>query len=300
MEVCPECGGHKVIKDEKRGELVCKSCGLVLEQDIIDRGPEWRAHDYRQWVTKSRVGAPMTYVMYDKGLSTTITPSTKDAKGRQLAPDQRAKLYRLRKLQRRVRLSDSAERNLASALSELESISSRLNLPRHVKETAALTYRNAVKSDLVKGKSIESVVVAAICAACRQHKVPRSMSEIADSARIEKKRLGKIYRLLGRKLGLKLKPTSPTEYVARFSSELGLSGEVQSKAIDIIKLAIDKEIITGKDPTGVAAAAIYIAGLLQGERRAQKEVAEVAGTSEVTVRNRYKELVEELDLEVAV
>ncbi len=242
----------------------------------------------------------MTYVMHDKGLSTTIDLSTKDGRGNELAPGQRAKLYRLRKWQQRVRLSDATERNLAFALSELESVSSQLNLPRHVKETAALTYRKAVKSDLIRGRSIESVVAAALCAACRQHKVPRSMSEIASAARIDKKRLGKIYRLLGRKLGLKLMPTSPVEYVARFSSELGLSGEVQSKAIDIIKLAIEKEMIAGRDPTGIAAAAIYIASVLQGERRAQKEVAGVAGTSEVTVRNRYKELVEKLDLEVAV
>jgi transcription initiation factor TFIIB len=295
---CPGCGGTKLVRDYERAELVCASCGLVIYDKIMDVGPEWRAFDQEQRDKRGRVGAPMTYTIHDKGLSTMIDWRDRDSHGKDLTPKRRAQIYRLRKWQRRIRVSDATERNLAFALSELDRMASHLGLPRNVRETAAVIYRRAVEERLIRGRSIEGVAAAALYAACRECKVPRTLDEIAEVSRVGKKEIGRSYRFITRELLMHLRPTSPIDYVPRFGSELGLSGEVQSKAIELLKEASKKGLTSGRGPTGVAAAAIYIASVLCGERRTQRDVAEVARVTEVTVRNRYKELCEKLNLDV--
>jgi len=238
--------------------------------------------------------------IHDKGLSTVIDWRNKDSYGKDLSANKRAQLYRLRKWQRRIRVSDAAERNLAFALSELDRITSKLGLPRHVRENAAIIYRGAVDKGLIRGRSIEGVVAAAIYAACRRCRVPRTLDEIAEASRVDRKEIGRTYRFLARELNIKLTPTNPIDYVPRFASELRLPGEVESKAIQILQQAAEKGLTSGRGPTGVAAAAIYIASVLLGCRRTQREVAEVAGVTEVTIRNRYKELTEHLDIDVTL
>jgi len=298
IEVCPECGSPRIIRDYKRGELVCQDCGYVIEERYIDAGPEWRAFDSEQKEKRSRVGAPITYTIHDKGLSTIIDWNNKDYYGKAISIRTRAQLFRLRKWQRRIRISNATERNLAFALSELDRMASALGLPKSVRETAAVIYRKAIEKNLIRGRSIEGVVAAALYAACRQAGVPRTLDEIAQYSRVDRKEIGRTYRFIARELGLKLMPTSPADYVPRFCAALGLSGEVQRKAIEIIKKAEERELTSGRGPTGVAAAAIYIASILCGERRTQREVAEVAGVTEVTIRNRYKELAEKLGIEI--
>lgn len=300
IESCPECGSRSLTRDYERAEIVCNNCGFVIDEKIMDMGPEWRAFDYEQRVKRSRVGAPMTYTIHDKGLSTVIDWRNKDSYGKDIAPRKRAQIYRLRKWQQRIRVSNATERNLAFALTELDRVASRLDLPRNVRETAAMVYRKAVEKGLIRGRSIEGVAAASLYAACRQCKVPRTLDEIADSAKLNRKEIGRTYRFVSRELGINLKPTTPIDYVPRFGSELNLSGEVQSKAIEILKKAMDQELTSGRGPTGVSAAAIYIASVLLGERRTQREVADVAGVTEVTIRNRYKELAERLDIEITI
>jgi transcription initiation factor TFIIB len=266
----------------------------------MDLGPEWRAFDNEQRVKRSRAGAPMTYTIHDKGLSTVIDWRDKDYYGKDISPRKRAQIYRLRKWQQRIRVSNATERNLAFALTELERVASRLTLPRNVRETAAVVYRKAVEKGLIRGRSIEGVAASSLYAACRQCGVPRTLDEIADAAKLNRKEIGRTYRFVSRELGISLKPTTPIDYVPRFGSELGLSGEVQSKAIEILKKAMDQELTSGRGPTGVSAASIYIASVLLGERRTQREVADVAGVTEVTIRNRYKELAERLDIEITI
>ncbi len=298
--VCPICGSKEIIKDYERAEIVCKVCGCVIKENLFDEGPEWRAFDHEQKIKRCRVGAPITYTIHDKGLSTSIAWKNKDSYGKEISANKKAQLYRLRKWQRRLRVNDASERNLAFALSQLERLASKLNLPKHVHEHAARIYRNAVEKGLIRGRSIEGVVTAAIYAACRMCKVPRTLDEIAEVSRVDRKEIGRTYRFLARELGLKLTPTSPIDYVPRFASELGLPGEVESKAIQILKKAAEKGLTSGRGPTGVAAAAIYIASVLLGCRKTQREVAEVAGVTEVTIRNRYKELTEHLDIDVTL
>jgi transcription initiation factor TFIIB len=247
-----------------------------------------------------RFGFVLHNTIHDKGLSTVIDWRNKDSYGKDISANKRAQLYRLRKWQRRIRVSDASERNLAFALSELDRIASKLGLPRNVRENAAVLYRGAVEKGLIRGRSIEGVAAAALYAACRRCRVPRTLDEIAEASRVDRKEIGRTYRFLARELGIKLAPTNPIDYVPRFASELGLPGEVESKAISILQKAAEKGLTSGRGPTGVAAAAIYIASVLLGNRRTQRDVAEVAGVTEVTIRNRYKELTEHLDIDVTL
>jgi len=300
LEQCPECGNRSLSRDYERAEVICNSCGLVIDEKMIDTGPEWRAFDHEQRVKRSRTGAPMTYTIHDKGLSTVIDWRNKDSYGKDIAPRKRAQIYRLRKWQQRIRVSNATERNLAFALTELDRVASKLMLPRNVRETASIVYRRAVEGGLIRGRSIEGVAAASLYAACRQCKVPRTLDEIADASRLNRKEIGRTYRFIARELGINLNPTTPVDYVPRFASELNLTGEVQSKAIEILHNAMNHELTSGRGPTGVSAAALYIASVLLGERRTQREVADVAGVTEVTIRNRYKELAERLDIEITI
>ena len=295
---CPDCGSTYLSSDQSRAELVCKNCGLVIDDDLIDYGPEWRAFDSDQREKRARVGAPMTYTIHDKGLSTMISWKNRDSYGKSIPTRNRAQLYRLRKWQRRIRISNSTERNLATALFELDRMASGMVLPRIVRERAAMIYRRAVLNNLVRGRSVNGVAAAALYAACRQCNVPRTLGEISNASSMSRKDIGRAYRYIARELGLKLMPTSPQDYIPRFCSELKLSSDVQMKTLEILKDATDKELTSGRGPTGIAAASLYLATILCCERRTQREVSEIAGVTEVTIRNRYKELAEKLDIEI--
>jgi transcription initiation factor TFIIB len=297
---CPECGSKHLSKDYSRAELVCRNCGLVLDEDIIDHGPEWRAFDSEQREKRARTGAPMTYTIHDKGLSTVIGWKNRDSYGKAIPTRNRAQIYRMRKWERRIRISNSTERNLAVALSELDRMASGMGLPRTVRETAAMIYRKAALKKLVRGRSIEGVATAALYAACRQCHVPRTLDEISNIAHISRKDIGRTYRYISRELRLKLLPTSPEDYISRFCSELKLSGDVRAKTVEILQEAAHRELTSGRGPTGMAAASLYIASVLCGERRTQREVADVAGVTEVTIRNRYKELTKKLDMDITL
>lgn len=297
---CDNCGAINIIFDQNRGERICEKCGYVVENKIIDQGAEWRAFDSSEQDKRSRVGSPTTFTVHDKGLATIIGYENRDHFGNKLSASRRAQIYRLRKWQIRTRVHSSTDRNLAHAMSELDRISSQLSLPRNVKETAAIIYRKAIESKLVRGRSIEAMVAATVYAAARVRRVPRTLDEIANESRISKKELGRCYRLLIRKLTLNIPLASPIDYLVRFGTELGLSGITQRTAAEVIRSAKENGLTAGKDPTGLAAAAIYISGILKSERRTQRSIAEIAHVTEVTVRNRYKELVRELNIEIQV
>ncbi|PSQ34966.1 transcription initiation factor IIB 2 [Halobacteriales archaeon SW_10_66_29] len=296
---CPECGG-KLIVDDEHGETVCTECGLVVEEDSVDRGPEWRAFDAQEKDQKSRVGAPTTNMMHDKGLSTNIDWRDKDAYGNALGAKQRKKMQRLRKWNERFRTRDSKERNLKQALGEIDRMASALGLPENVRETASVIYRRALDENLLPGRSIEGVSTASVYAAARQAGVPRSLDEITEVSRVEKSEIARTYRYVVRELGLEVKPADPESYVPRFASSLELSEEAEMRARQLLQNAKEQGVHSGKSPVGLAAAAVYAAALLTNEKTTQAAVSEVADISEVTIRNRYHELLEaEQDIPVA-
>jgi transcription initiation factor TFIIB len=290
---CPECGGTQFIEDTVRGERICANCGLVLQEEIIDVGQEWRAFDSEQMARRARGGAPLTFTKHDKGLTTEIGKGLGELY--KVPRRKRAQYYRLTKWHKR--LIRSKDRNLSFALSELQRIVSYLNLTRSVHEKIARYYEETVNRGLVRGRSIESVVAALTYAVCREEGSPRTLDEISEASGVDKREIGRTYRYIARELKIRILPADPITYVPRFCSMLGLSDKVQAKAIQILKKAKKLDVCSGKGPTGVAAAAIYIASVLVGERRTQREIADTCAITEVTVRNRQKELVEKLGIE---
>jgi len=292
VKKCPECGGINLFWNKEKGEVICKECGLVVEEKMVDFGQEWREFDDDSASKRRRTGAPMTYTQYDRGLGTEVG---RKADLYQLGNKNRNKFFRLRKWQ--YRISTAIERNLKLALAELKRVSSYLKLPESVDEESARIYTLAVQRGLVRGRSMESVVAGSLYAACRRHDVPRTLDELSEASGIDKKEIGRTYRFVTRELGITILPSNPADYIARFASSLKLSAETQSKSIEILEKAQKAELTSGRGPTGIAAAALYVSALIHGEKRTQREVADVAGVTEVTIRNRYKELLDELDLE---
>ncbi len=291
VDVCPECGG-RLVSDEEHAETVCAECGLVVEEDAIDRGPEWRAFDPSEKDEKSRVGAPTTQMMHDKGLSTNIGWQDKDAYGNSLSSRQREKMQRLRTWNERFRTRDSKERNLKQALGEIDRMASALGLPEDIRETASVIYRRALEDDLLPGRSIEGISTAALYAAARQAGNPRTIDEFAEVSRVDEMEFKRAYRYIVRELGLEVQPADPVSYVPRFANELDISDEAERRARELLETAKRRALHSGKNPVGLAAAAVYAAALLTNEQVTQAEVSDVADVSEVTIRNRYQELLE--------
>ena len=295
---CGERGSTDLIRDIDTGELVCERCGYVLASSPIDHGPEWRSFNAEQRDKKPRTGAPLTLVVYDQGLSTVIDWRNRDSHGRRLKPSQRARVYRLRKWHRRTKVSGSRQKNLAYALSEMMKVSQKLTLPKSVLETASMIYRNIVRERHTKGHSISGIAAATIYMACRKCKVIRSIEEVAMAASMSKKECARIYRHLLRKMDFDVPLVNPQGYISKFASSLSLSGDTESVALDLLNQAVELKLTSGRGPTGIAAACTYMACLLTDEPRTQGEIANEASVTEVTIRNRYKELAQELEIKM--
>ena len=239
-------------------------------------------------------------MIHDKGLSTTIGWQNRDFSGRNLSPEKRDQLYRLRKWHRRSKVSDSTQRNLAHALSEMSKISYKINLPKNVIETSSMIYRRAIQKQLIRGRTIKSVAVASIYMACRQCGVIRTLEDVAGAANISKKEAARNYRLLFRKLKPSVPQVNTGKYISKIVNNLALSGETERLAMVILNQASEMKLTSGRGPAGMAAACIYISSQLTNERRTQGEISKEAQVTEVTIRNRYKELAQRLDFEVCI
>jgi transcription initiation factor TFIIB len=298
--MCPECGGTEVVRDNEKGEIICTTCGLVLSDHRIDTGPEWRAFTSDERDERARTGAPTSFALHDKGLSTMIDWRDRDSKGAAFSAKQRAQIYRLRKWQIRTRVHSSLDRNLAQAMTEIDRLSSQLGLSQGLREHAARMYRKLIAGRLWRSRSIDATAAAAVYAACRHRGSPRSIEEIAEHSREPKKKISAHYRMLVTKLKIRMPISSPENYVPRFISDLGLPSEVQKTTMEILKAARKvRGLVTGRDPRGLAAAAIYIASIISDCRVTQRDISRVSGVTEVTIRNRYKELVSKIGLTMA-
>ncbi|PIN69876.1 hypothetical protein COV94_02375, partial [Candidatus Woesearchaeota archaeon CG11_big_fil_rev_8_21_14_0_20_57_5] len=232
IKKCPECGSINLFLNQDKGEVICKDCGLVVEDKMVDFSQEWREFDSESAEKRRRTGAPMTYTQYDQGLGTEVG---RKADLYALGGKDRNKFFRLRKWQ--YRISTAIERNLKLALAELKRVASYLKLPASVEEEAARIYTLSVQRGLVRGRSMESVVAGALYAACRRHEVPRTLDELSEASGIEKKEIGRTYRFVTRELGITILPSNPADYIPRFASSLKLSPETQSNAAEILEMA---------------------------------------------------------------
>ena len=294
--LCPECGNQNLIVDVFRAEMICNDCGLVLSQKMIDSGPDWRAFSTEEANKKARAGAPTTLTIHDKGLSTIIGWKNKDAFGKKISPNMKAEVYRLRKWNVRTRTNKSIDRNLAYAMSELDRFASQLNISRELKEAIAHIYRKMANKNLIRGRSIEAMLIASIYLICRLNNVPKTLDDFVEYASVEKRKIARCYRLIINELKINIHVSSPINFIPRFCAELKLSGRTQNRAAELLNLAKKYRITAGKAPTGLAGAALYVAAMQEGERRTQKEISLAAGVTEATIRNRYKELVDHLNI----
>ncbi|MEZ0290276.1 MAG: transcription initiation factor IIB [Sulfolobales archaeon] len=295
------CPSGRIIYDEARGEKICLDTGEVIEDRLIDTGPDWRAYTSEERERRARAGSPISPILQGSDVTSVIDISSKDATGKKLDLKKKIEYARMRKLQLRTKVQNTIERNVAQAYEELHKLGSALGLSKEVIDQAAIIYKKAIESGLVRGRAIESIVAAALYAACRIMRTPRSLDEIVKYTRSDRKEIARCYRLLWKELNweelnVEIPKPDPSLYIPRIVAQLGLSGSVEAIAKDIVSKIRNTGIGAGKDPAGIAAAAVYIATLIANEKRSQKEIAVAAGVTEVTVRNRYKELVEFLKL----
>ncbi len=283
INLCPECGG-KTIPIHEKGEIVCSQCGLVVSErglDISHSGK--RAFTKQEKEKRERTGSPITILLPDMGLSTIID------KYNIKSPD----LRRAAKWNSRMTWD---KRNMLIATTELKRIGSNLNLPDHVKKTAIRLYIEAFKKKLLRGRSINGMVAACLYFACRERKIPRTLQEILDQTSVNAKNVRRCYRTLIRELNLKVPSTDPISLLPRYVTELGLDTELEQAAIKLLRTFISKYSTSGKDPKGLCAGALYLVCKKKNKRISQKEIANVIGVTEVTLRSRYKELLNKLNI----
>ena len=282
---CPACGYKKMVTDQNTGELFCGKCGFVVTEKISDTGAEWRSFSNDE-SNRTRVGAGTSLTMHDMGLSTIIGKANKDATGKPLSSGVKSSIERLRTWDSRSQAHSSADRNLRQALNEMDKLKDKLALTNAVVEKAAYIYRKAMERKLVRGRSIQGLVAACLYASCRNTETPRTLDDIANGINIRRKDVARCYRLIFRELDLKMPVVDPVKGVSRIASIAGLSEKSKRKAIAILNEAKNEGIVAGKDPMGIAAAALYLACISLGESKSQKEISIASGVTEVTIRNR--------------
>jgi transcription initiation factor TFIIB len=293
---CPECGSTNLVADSEMGEYVCGRCGLVIEENIPSHEAEWRAFTPQERDARARAGTPTDYSHYDKGLSTVIRVE-RDAFGRPLSPKVKQQMWRLRRWQTRSKVHASQSRNLMIAMSELQRLSDILHIPSSVHDMAAIIYRKTLNEGLVRGRSISGMVAGALYAAIRFSKLPRTLKEIAEASQRTQKEIARSYSVIVRNLDMRMPINDPTYYVTKVAEKAKVSSDVEGLAIHLIKIAKKNYATTGKDPSGLAAAILYLSARMLKEKVTQARLAKAANVTEVTVRNRKRDLMKSLKLE---
>ncbi len=282
---CPSCGKTTILTDENSGEMFCGSCGFVISEKLESTGAEWRSFSQDE-TNRARTGAGTSLTMHDMGLSTVIGSVNKDATGKPLSASMKSSIERLRTWDSRTQAHYSSDRNLRQALNEMGKIKDKLALTDAVIEKAAYIYRKAMEKKLIRGRSIHGLVGACVYASCRNTETPRTLDDIAKGINIRRKDVARCYRLIFRELELKIPVPDPQKGVSRIASLADLSEKTKRKAIKILEKAKKVGMIAGKDPMGIAAAALYIACISNNEVKSQKDISLASGVTEVTIRNR--------------
>jgi len=276
--VCPECSGS--LRTEQT-ETVCTNCGLVVAEDRLDRGPEWRS--FEDGPDRERTGAPLSRSRHDRGLSTEIGRSTR-VKGRK-----RRRLHRMRREHDRAKIGSTAERNQVYGFTEIRRVVGSLSLPEDIRDQACVLFESAQDADLFPGRSLEGFAAAAVYAVCRTNGLARTIEEVLESAKADEDEFRAAYGAMNRELGLRTGPIDPSEYLPRFATELDLGPDVESAAGSLLD-ELSPGVESGRNPGGLAAAALYAAARGDPGAPTQAEAADVAGVTPVTLRAAYRAL----------
>ncbi len=294
---CSRCGKKSLLTDEVTGEQFCGKCGYVISEKVDELGPEQRSFSTQGGVDTTRTGSPISLTKPDKGLSTVINPVNRDATGKPLSSSMKSTITRLRTWDSRSQSQAIADRNLRQALNELNRLKDKLAISSSVLEKAAYIYRKALDKQLVRGRSISALIAASLYAACRDTEIPRTLNDVAEAANVKRKDISRCYRILHQELELKMPVVDSIQCIARISSNLKVTEKTKRYAAKILKEAQDRQESSGKDPMGLAAAALYLSCVKNGVSITQRDLAEAANVTEVTIRNRYKALREAKILE---
>jgi transcription initiation factor TFIIB len=287
---CARCGKNSMLTDNATGEMFCGGCGFVISERVEESGPEWRAFSKDEYDDRSRTGSPTSLAMHDMGLATIIDHANKDVTGKPLSASMKSTIKRLRTWDSRSQVHEPADRNFRQAFSDLGRLKDKLALSDALIEKTAYIYRKALDKGLVRGRSIPGVIAAALYAACRDSGTPRTLHDVSSAINIKKKEVSRCYRLILRELDLKMPVVDPIKCMSRIVSKAELSEKVKRGALAILNDASTMEITAGKHPMALAAAALYLSCVMNGENTTQKVIAMAAGVTEVTIRNRYKGL----------
>ena len=287
---CARCGKNSLLTDHDTGEQFCAKCGYVISEKSQESGPEWRSFQKVAGSDPARTGAPTSLTIHDRGLSTVINPLNKDASGKPLSTSMKSTIERLRTWDSRSQASKPVDRNLRQAFSELNKLKDKLVISANVLEKAAYIYRKALEKKLVRGRSVSAMIAASLYAACREAETPRTLKDVSVAANVKRKDISRCYRLLHYELDLKMPVVDPIQCIARISSKLKLTEKAKRYAVKVLQEAQESKETAGKDPMGLAATALYLSCVKNGVSITQRDLAEAAGVTEVTIRNRYKGL----------
>ena len=287
---CIRCGKSSLLTDGVTGEQFCSKCGFVISEKVNESGPERQSFLTQGEVDTARTGAPTSLTIHDRGLSTVINPANKDSTGRPLSSSMKSTITRLRTWDSRSQSNVSKDRNLKQALTELNRLKDKLAVSSNIIEKAAYFYRKALEKKLVRGRSISGMIAASLYAACRDAETPRTLNDVADAANVKRKDISKCYRLLHQELELKMPVVDSIQLIARISSKLEIPEKIKRYAVKVLQDAQERKESAGKDPMGLAATALYLSCVKNEVSITQRDLAEAAGVTEVTIRNRYKGL----------
>jgi transcription initiation factor TFIIB len=287
--VCCTCDSGRQVTDLECGEIICDNCGRVSPDKAIESRAEWRTFDSEN-NSRQRVGSPSSLAFHDMGLSTIIGKVNKDSAGRNLDASMNYRMQRLRTWDARTRAQAAGHRNLMQAFSELERLKDKLGLSDALVQKTAYIYRKAQEKRLARGRSVSSIIAAATYIACREMGAAKTLRDLTEITNVTRKTLSRSYRLLVLELDIKVPSIDPMKCIMKIANRAKLSEKTQRVAMSTMNDTINKEISAGKDPMGLAAAVLYLSCLTVGEATTQREIAVAAGVTEVTIRNRFKDL----------
>ena len=277
------CKTYPIITDSERGEMFCGGCGLVLVQNIADTSHESNGYSQEDFMKLTRTGPATSLTMHDKGLSTVIGIN-KDFSGNVLSSKTKYEFNRLRVWDQRSKSRSTA--TLSKAFTLLNGMKTKLGISDNVVENAAYIYRKIVSAKLTRGRTMASLVSASLYAACRENNLPRTLDDIANAGNIERRILSRDLRTIIKKLGLNLNQYDISSFISKISNNMNLKEKTKRDAFDILKRCEPEGIIAGKHPVAQAAASLYIACIINGEKISQKKFSKESGVSDVTIRNR--------------
>jgi transcription initiation factor TFIIB len=289
--MCLICKNNHIITDSESGEVICSNCGMIISDrnQEISR-PEWRFYSAEQENERSRTGIPITLAKADMGLATLIGKDDRDASGHLLDGAMRNRMQRLRRWDLRTRNHTASDKNLLQAFSKLDVLKDKLALSDAVVEKIAYIYRKVQHRGLVRGRTISGLIAAAIYAGCREMETPWTLKDIAAASNVKRKDIARNYRMLLFELNLKVPNADPIKCIVKVANRSNLTENTKREAIAIMKDVAKKEISAGKDPMGLAATVLYLSCLRTGEETTQTQIAHASGVTEVTIRNRLKEI----------